>query len=287
MAVNLITSFPAYSRDEDCNHNRHWCAIDWAQPTSLTRLPPWVILNPGSGTLAIWAHNRDTDTWADITTLVTTTSTTVGSDTYLIYNWNNINATTDVESFDAKDGTLIGDTNWTNFTKSCAKIQLVVDKGSTSWYFNLFYVDSTLDPGNDGATPGNPTGSILLDWSDPYAVGEIPYRSITFGQRLFLPTDIGRPQYETLLDGPEDGDRVQQPTFRRVIKRWLFTAFVPEYITDALAYMGIHKTIVIHDQYSEQTTIQEVDVDVDWSQSDCLALATVTFRKDLARKENC
>ena len=287
MAVNLITSFPAYSRDEDCNHNRHWCGTSWAQATSQIRLPPWAILNPGTGTLAVWAHNRKTDTWADITTLVTTASTTVGSDTYLIYNWSNMNAVTDVEHYDEKDGTLIGDITWTAFTANCAEIQLVVDKGVTSWYFNLFYVNQDLDSGNDGAVPTNPTGHILIDWSDDKGVGDIPYKDITFGQRLFLPTDIGRPQYPTLIDGPENGDRVQVPTFRRVIKQWLFTALVPEYITDALALMCIHKTVVMHDQYSSQYTIQDPELTVDWSRSDCNALATLTFRNSLSIKDNC
>lgn len=290
-AANLITTFPLYARDEDCTHNRHWCRNKslFVQPVPLTRLPPWIIEEPGVGTATVWVHNRSTDTWLDITALITTATATVDAVDYLYYNWTSFSAVTDAEEYASKGSGLLGDKNWTIFSASCAQLQMVIDVGeSNTWYSELFYVKDDLPEDHGGVTPDDSTGCILLDFSDDVKVGAIPYSGITFSQRVFLPCDIGQPSYEITLDGTEDGDRIQSPSFRRTIKRWSTTLPVPEYMTDALAIMGIHSTKLLADQYNITTPIHEVAITTDWQTfGPHLSNTTLTFRRDFVRKYNC
>lgn len=294
MAVNpqnLITTFPMYSRDADCTHNRHWCRGKslFIQPAPLTRLPTWIIAEPGSGGVTVWANNQTTGNWLDITTLITTATATVESVDYLYYNWTTFSAVSDVPEYTSKGSGLLGDATWTAFTAGCAPIQIVVDVGEgNTWYSELMYVKDDLPPDLSGVTPDDPTGCILLDFTDDAKVGGIPYSGLTFSQRVFLPCDIGQPTYETLLDGSEDGNRIQSPSFRRSIKRWATTLLIPEYMTDALAAMSIHSTKILYNQYNAGGPMHEVAINTDWTAvGPHLSATSITFRYDFIRKLNC
>lgn len=294
-AANLITTFPMYARDEDCTHNRHWCRDkqSFSQPVPLTRLPPWIIAAPGSGTLAIWVKRFPrvakvtTGDWINITSLITTATATVNSVDYLYYNWTSFNAVSAVNVAATRGGTPTDTKTWAQFTANCADLQLTVSKDSTVWYSELFHVKDNLPEDHSGVDPTDPTGCILLDFSDNVKVGDIPYADLTFSQRVFLPCDIGQPTYDILLDGPEDGNRNQTPSFRKVTKRWSTTTLLPEYMTDALAIMAIHSTKLLADQYDVTTPIHDVSVVPDWTFGPNLAQTTITFRRDFVRKYNC
>lgn len=294
-AANLITTFPMYARDEDCTHNRHWCAGQpiFIQPAPLTRLPTWIIAAPGSGTLAIWVkrtrktQKTTTGDWINITSLITTATATINSVDYLYYNWTSFSAVTGVPVSTTRGGSTTDTKTWQAFTQDCVDLQLTVSKDSTVWYSELFFVKDNLPEDHSGATPDDPTGCILMDFTDSVQVGDIPYSGLSFSQRVFLPCDIGSPTYEVVLDGPEDGNRIQTPSFRRVIKRWSTTLLIPEYMTDAIALMAIHGTKLLADQYDVQTPIHEVAVQTDWTLNDCQSRTTVTFRRDFHRKYNC
>lgn len=288
-AQNLITTFPLYARDEDCTHNRHWCAgrALFVQPAPLTRLPSWIIKDPGSGTLSIWVHNRTRDEWINITGLVTTATATVDTEDYLYYNWTSFSAVSAVNYADTRGGTPKGTITWQAFTRDCAPLQMVVGKDSTLWYSELFYVKSGLPEDASGLDPTDATGCIFIDFSDDATVGDIPYHGLSFAQRVFIPCDIGRPDYEVLIDGPEDGNRNQDPGFRKTIKRVVATMAVPEYMTDALALGAIHKVKTVTDQYDVSATVEDMSVVPDWSTSDCTPVVSVSFRRWFARKLNC
>lgn len=290
-AQNLVTTFPFYARDSDCTHNRHWCAgkKNFVQPVPLTRLAPWVIKAPGSGTLGVWVHNRQENEWIDITSLLTVNSDTIDSVLYISYNWSSFSATTPVNYADTRGGTPKGTITWQAFTANCAELQVVVNKDSTLWYSELFSVRDDLPENADGLLPTDPTGCIFFDFSDDVTVGDIPYSGFAsgFAQRLFLPCDIGRPTYEIILDGTEDGDRIQSPSFRRMSKTMSTQVMIPEYMVDALALMAIHRTKTLSDQYNVSEVVEDVSVIPDWTISDCLSNTTITFRRWYARKYNC
>lgn len=290
-AQNLVTTFPLYARDSDCTHNRHWCAgkNNFVQPVPLTRLPPWVIKGPGSGTLGVWVNNRSTGDWIDLTSLLTVNSDTIDSVLYISYNWDSFSATSAVNYSGTRGGTPKGTITWQNFTAGCADLQMVVNKDTTLWYSELFYVKDDLPEDADGLVANDPTGCIFFDFADDATVGDIPYTEFAagFAQRVFLPCDIGHPAYNVIIDGPEDGNRIQDPEFRQTIKAVSTQIMIPEYMLDALALMAIHKIKTLSDQYNVAATVEDVSIVPDWTISDCLSNTTITMRRWYARKYNC
>lgn len=283
-----ITTFPFYSRESEPTHRRHWCGeTPFAQPVTTNKLPPWLIKAPGTGTTQVWCHNLDRNRWADITALITLNTYTVDTVDWLVYDWGNVNTATTFDTSLTKDTPPVGDEyTWLEFTADCGRLELVVDRGaSTSWWSELFVVNPDLVI--DGQVPTNSSGCIYITAADPYKVSGIPYQNIPFTQRLWLPSDVGRPEYEFTNKGDPDADGSTSYTFRKAVKRHRFEVYVPEYLTDALASICIHGDVFVTDQYAATWQVYDPNLAVDWSSSPCLAITDFSFRRDLWRGENC
>jgi hypothetical protein len=292
--VNLVTTFPFYDRDDDATHNRWWCANDptlFVQASMPDRVPPFAILLSGSGTPVIYIHNLTDDDWADITGIITTQTYVLSGGTYLVYNWIDLNLVTSLNISITKGGATAHTATWNSYTGGCDVLQIVIDRGTSTFYSEKFYCKTGLtafDP-----TPTDRDGFILMQITDTRTIetegGNIPYESFTsgFSQVIYLPCEAGRPTYEIEVEGNEDGKKVLYPTFRKVEKIQRIALLLPEYVCDALANAGIHETVSVFDQYGNNTAVHGLTIDTEWQRGDCQALAEVTFRKGYSYKRNC
>ena len=281
-----LTTFPFYSRDAECTHNRHWCSdVPYIQYVTADKLPTWALKNPGVGTFTVYCHNLTTGLWADITALLTIGNTTVGSDVWRYYDWSTISLVTDILATTTKGGGVGDDVQWPDFTADCGLLQLVIDAGPNTWYSEIFAVKPGLI--FDGQSPEDKDGCIFLEITDPYVAAGIPYSSIIFTQRVWLWCDVASPGYEFTERGDRDGQDSISRSFAKVVKRHRTQQRIPEYMTDALAAAVIHGTLQLTDQYAATWQITDVTLDEpDWT-SPCLAIVDFSYRRDLWIKENC
>lgn len=283
---NLTTSFPFYSRESETTAKRRWCVgnVSFRQAAPVTRLPPFVLKNPGSGTTKIWAYNSGWNQWGDITALVTITTYTSGPDTWKVYNWEDLLAGTITSVKSSLDDVAItGDEyTWPEFVE-CGVTRLVYEVGATRWYSEEFVVEpSIVIGGNDPSQ----LGFIMLEATDGFDVGEVEYSKINFAQRIFLPVDAGRPEYTYLIDADEDGEGEPIENFMRANKSWKINFSGPEYIADALHLFRIHGSVVVVDQYGTQGVVRKIAFEATWGESDCECNISFAFERENAVKKN-
>jgi len=113
-----------------------------------------------------------------------------------------------------------------------------------------------------------------IEYWDKYNVADIFYRTyeytgIHYKNVIYLDIPIGRPDYEVELDGENDGDGVFVSDSITREKEHLLQGVYPEFMTDALTLLPLHKTrngrVFITTEYGYRTEIQAVSVGkTDW-----------------------
>lgn len=124
---------------------------------------------------------------------------------------------------------------------------------------------------------------IKLTWTNTCDLGGVLYNGSNFVNKMFLDTDVIRPDYFDEQTGQENGDGVFIINSETLKKRYKFETIGPEYVADALSFMALHDTInIIWINGLFSSAIRNVKVNVNWEDAfnDCLALIEVSFEQD-------
>lgn len=158
-------------------------------------------------------------------------------------------------------------------------IQIHLSDGGNR-YSDIFYVE-----------PSEMRG-ISLKWYDAddleYADGVVPYNHMVggeyYGNRLYLDTEIGMPEYSYTEDGEERDGRFF-PVKQISEKVYKFKAIVPEYVCDCLRLVGLSDVVKITDQYGRDYDVEHFEMDVNWLDGGHLAEVECTFETDTVVKK--
>lgn len=149
---------------------------------------------------------------------------------------------------------------------------LKVTVGATSYYSEVFNVV-------------DPTGMIIIDYYHSSDIGTIHYNNSgdQYTNKLIVDTKLNRPEYEYEEEGIEDGDVNFIPTFQRLVKKYKFIFYAPEYVVDAVSLIPFHDSITIYTDYAE-SSIEQLNVlnfyvdSVEWNETKGFAKVTCSFR---------
>src|SRR5688572_20542031 len=105
---------------------------------------------------------------------------------------------------------------------------------------------------------------IKLEWWDTCDIGGICYQD-GFKNTVFLDTDIGRPDYNILEEGAENGDGVFIKDYSRLQKTPQIQCYVPEYLADALSLLPLHSNVrMTYTNGLYAGLVRNVSVNVEW-----------------------
>jgi len=107
-------------------------------------------------------------------------------------------------------------------------------------------------------------------------------------QRLWVDTEISRPEYPIEIDTNKDTEGNEIPEFQRWQKRYKFKIAVTEPLADALTLATLCDNIYITDKYGDIAKVMpgSWQVKINWK-NDCIAEAEIQFDVDYVSKTNC
>jgi hypothetical protein len=155
--------------------------------------------------------------------------------------------------------------------------------GITNYYSEIFTVKSL-------------TGDLIVTYSDSADVDTIDYTNGDYSQfenKLIVPTVLQRPEWIIEEEGTEDGEGNFLATFQRLVKRYKFIFYAPEYILDALMLVPMCDTVTVvseNGETQEETLTVEDNtfkVTPEWTDTKGFAKVTCEFDVDAVIKTNC
>lgn len=162
--------------------------------------------------------------------------------------------------------------------------ELELEDGDTAYrYSDVFLVESDADLQRD---------CISVKWYDEedleFTDGLIPYAhtagSKYYGNKVFLDTTIGMPEYEFTEEGEERDGRFF-PIKQISEKTYKFTFIAPEFLCDAMRTIRMSDVIVITDQYDNEYDVEQFEMEVSWLEGGHLAEVQCSFQTDTVVKK--
>lgn len=157
------------------------------------------------------------------------------------------------------------------------------DGDSVTRYSDVFFVDdsSSID-----------RNCIELKWYDgedlEFSDGVIPYSqtmgSRYYGNKIYIETEIGMPEYSFTEDGEERDGRFF-PIKQLSEKVYKFKFLAPEYLCDAMRLIRLSDVVTITDRYGREYEVEHFEMDVDWLEGGVLANVECTFETDTIVKK--
>lgn len=123
---------------------------------------------------------------------------------------------------------------------------------------------------------------IKLEWWNTCDIGGIYYQG-GFVNTIYIPSDICKPSYNTLIEEEENGEGVPVMSYGRVQKIPEIQYYVPEYLADALSLLSVHNNVrftYTNGLYAGLVRNCTINVEWDTDSNDCMALVTITFQQD-------
>lgn len=121
-----------------------------------------------------------------------------------------------------------------------------------------------------------------ITFANPCDIGNVYYQT-GFVQWIYLDAELSKPDFidETEEDIDEEGNTLL--TFQKLSKRYRLTAFVPEYIVNALKTLPMHDAVGL--QYTDGTVSMDmknikVESEFDDDFNGCMATVAITFESD-------
>lgn len=149
---------------------------------------------------------------------------------------------------------------------------LALSDGTNTWYSERFcFVDGT-------------ARLIRIEWfhGEDFCVpgGLVRYRA-PYKNRVYLPTDIGKPVYEYTEEVVERDGR-NFPVKQVSVKRFKFNVVLPEYLIDALRLVPLHDFVEVYNYRDGRTyAVDEIEMqDPAWEDFGDLADVTFEFTTD-------
>ena len=128
---------------------------------------------------------------------------------------------------------------------------------------------------------------IKIEYWNTCDFADILYQT-DWKQRLYIDTEISRPEYPIEIETNKDGEGNDIPEFQRWQKRYKFKLVMPEFLTDALTLATLHDNIYITDKFGEsaKVIVGSFLVSVNWVK-DCYAECEIQFDVDYFVKSTC
>lgn len=159
---------------------------------------------------------------------------------------------------------------------------LKVTVGAVHYYSEVFAVTSL-------------TGKLIVDYYHTNDVDTIDYTNGSndqFVNKLIIDTKLSKPEYPYEEEGVEDGNGNFIATFQRVFKKYRFTFYAPEYITDAVSLIPLHSNITVVNDNGESTQESMTAIDfqvagVEWNDTKGFAKIVCEFRTSAVVVTGC
>ena len=154
--------------------------------------------------------------------------------------------------------------------------------GGSNYYSEVFHVSDLSD-------------KLIIDYYHSSDIDGIDYTNgdyAQFSNKLVVDTKLNRPRHEYEEDGTEDGEGEFLPTFQKIVKRYRFIFYAPEYIVDAVMLLPLHDTINVAtanatNQNENLTNTKSWVVDVDWNDTKGFAKITCEFHTEAITLTPC
>lgn len=267
MANPATQILKVYTSKEQQNHRQHWCGSD-----ALNRFQ----LIAGADQLLPFVITRDTRVNAITSVLVkdasddTTLETVTAEYTFV---------TETVNGVDSMKATIPAPPISPNLDTHAGKdAYLEITDTVETWRTEVFRITADTDL---LVTAGKEKcGYVKIAYSHTCMNGLVPK---DYSQHIYLPVDIGTPQYESEIDLFEDGDDNEEGSFARSEKIRSIKLVIPEWVIDALMLLpgiaALKGTVTITDQWGRSYAATRVDVgQPNWLGTGCFAELEIQFR---------
>lgn len=151
-----------------------------------------------------------------------------------------------------------------------------ISEGVNTWYSDIFTIVDDV------------RNFIKIEWGDVqnavFPQGQIVYRNPNFLNRLYLKTEIGKPEYtfdETAE--PRDGYNFVEKQISE--KTYRCTALGPEYICDVMRFIRMSDFIYVYDQFGRKYNCDSFLITPKWLDQGDLASIEIEFQTDTVVKK--
>ena len=157
-----------------------------------------------------------------------------------------------------------------------AKLTLTDDNAdSVTYYSEVYTVVQSVDR------------YLKIEWYNiddlPYAGGKILYKDTSYRNVIYLPTQLGKPEY-TFEEEGENRDGYYYPEKQISEKTYRFTFIAPEYMCDALRLVRLSDYATITDQFGYEYHADRFLMTPKWLNDGDLASVVVEFQTDTVVK---
>lgn len=131
-------------------------------------------------------------------------------------------------------------------------------------------------------------GFLKIEWYDDqdlyYDGGKICYEGTSYRNFIYLPTELGKPEYEFEETG-EDRDGYYYAEKQLSEKTYRFTFVAPEYLCDALRLVRLTDYVTVTDQFGYEYHADKFLMTPKWLNDGDLASVVVEFQTDTIVKK--
>lgn len=164
----------------------------------------------------------------------------------------------------------------TNAIKTEGQYYITLTDGITTWYSEVFTVVDDISP------------YLMIEWYDRadfyFDSGAIIYTNPTFKNRLYLNTELGKPDYSFEEEGESrDGyffaeKQISEKTYR-------CTIIAPEYLCDVMRFIRMSDYVKVRDKYGREYQCEQFTIDPKWQTQGDLASVEIEFQTDTVAKK--
>ncbi len=128
---------------------------------------------------------------------------------------------------------------------------------------------------------------LKLEYWNACDMGGLLYQ-LGYHNIIYLDVDAGKPVFETIEEGVEDGEKNFISTFTKMIKKYKLEMLLPEYQFDALNFASLHdyKYITLNNGETSRCLTFQVE-NKGWDDRGADVIVEVAFSVDYIIKENC
>lgn len=153
---------------------------------------------------------------------------------------------------------------------------ITLNDGTQTWYSDIITFVSDI------------TGFLSVEWYSrqnvTYAGGELVYVNPAFRNRLYLCTQLGKPEYIFEEEG-ENRDGFFFPEKQISEKVYKFQFMASEYLCDVMRLIRMADVILIRDRYNRSYRCDQFLMTPEWETQGDLASVTVEFHTDTVVKK--
>ena len=148
--------------------------------------------------------------------------------------------------------------------------------GTETWYSDIFTMVSSTEP------------FLSVEWWDNNDLQMrescIIYNTVKFRNRIFLPVELGKPEYNFEEEG-EERDGLFFPEKQISEKVYKFTFLASEYLCDVMRLVRLSDFVRVYDRYGNRYVCDKFLMTPKWQEQGNLASVEVEFETDTVVKK--